>query len=551
MATLKITQSQSRARERQVTQTGALALPMSLATQRGQGFAAVGKVIEDIHKEQVAIEDNNTLLELIKVASIDIENASAGASQNTDIKFAINAFDKVTKAEKWNGLTKDKRPRVKKQFNEWLNKTKISEYSSIAKSVTKRHVGQTKATNNEYLDTLTLKMASSDLRKASNARADLESFFNKAENAVVYGPEGFKKLEDDKLLQAEKNIVLFGAKNHPNYTINNYDKIEERIGTSLANKAKEKALQKILADQDFAIKEEKFLEKAEVKNKVGTFTELLLRIRNVDDPEYLGKIPTLDLLNDLVNADKINSAQYDALLRFYKDPDGANDDDILDLINGQIFIADTVEALDQIQNNLNFSPEYLMSIGIKDATTMTSLIERYKNDREVFQDSKEYLKVINNVLGAVEQTIIRDFGTAEKSDQDSRVQASRLYNEFISEGMSPQDAFLKMTKGYLFQKGKLPSLPQAAAVTSININTVSKIQKDQDPAMTFNGWRDQVMEKYKDGKITINDLKRDLDALDVREDLFYIRAEFGKALKDPDFAWSESNSTSSSTAIRD
>ena len=45
-------------------------------------------------------------------------------------------------------------------------------------------------------------MASSDLRKASNARADLESFFNKPENAVVYGPEGFKKLEDDKLLQA-------------------------------------------------------------------------------------------------------------------------------------------------------------------------------------------------------------------------------------------------------------------------------------------------------------------------------------------------------------
>jgi len=550
MATLKITQSKSRARERQVTQTGALALPMSLATQRGQGFAAIGKVIEDIHKEQVAIEDNNTLLELIKVASIDIENASAGASQNTDIKFAINAFDKVTKADKWNGLTKDKRPRVKKQFNEWLNKTKISEYSSIAKSVTKRHVGDTKAKHNEYLDTLTLKMASSDLRKASNARADIESFFNKPENAVVYGPEGFKKLEDDKLLQAEKNIVLFGAKNHPNYTINNYDKIEKRIGTSLANKAKEKALQKIAADQDFAIKEEKFVEKADIKNKVGTFTELLLRIRNVDDPDYLGKIPTLDLLNDLVSADKINSAQYDALLRFYKDPDTANDDDVLDLINGQIFIADSVEALDQIQNNMNFSPEYLMSIGIKDATTMTSLIERYKNDREVFQDSKEYLKVINNVLGAVEQTLIRDFGASEKSDQDSRVQASRLYNEFISEGLSPKDAFFKMTKGYLFQKGKLPSLPQSAAFTSFNIDNVSKIQKDQDPAMTFNGWRDQLMSMYKINTITINDLKRDLDALDVREDLFKIRTEYGKALKDPDFAWSESNSISGAGAVR-
>ena len=59
------------------------------------------------------------------------------------------------------------------------------------------------------------------------------------------------------------------------------------------------------------------------------------------------------------------------------------------------------------------------------------------------------------------------------------------------------------------------------------------------------------MEKYKKGKITINDLKRDLDALDVREDLFYIRAVFGKTLKDPDFAWSESNSISLSGAVRD
>jgi len=550
MATLKIIQSESKVRERQVPQTGALTLPMSLATQRGQGFAAIGKVIEDIHKEQIAVEDNNTLLELIKTASIDIEKASANASQNTDIKTAINAFDKVTKNETWNSLVQDKRPRVKKQFNQWLNKTKISEYSSIAKSVTKKHVSDTKAKHAEYLNKLTLNMASSDLEKASNARTDLQSFFKRAENGVVYGPEGFKKLEDDTLLQAEKNIVIFGAKNHPNYTINNYDDIEKKIGTKLANKAREVALQKIAADQDFAIKQEKFVEKADIRNKVGTFTELLLRIRNEDDPEYLGKIPTLDLLNDLVNADKINSAQYDALLRFYKDPNAANDDEVLDLINGQIFIADTVEALDQIQNNMNFTPEYLMSIGIKDATTMTSLIERYKNDREVFQDSKEYLKVINNVLGAVENTIIRDFGAAEKGDQDSRVQATRLYNEFISEGMSPRDAFIKMTRGYLFQKGKLPTLPQAAAFTSFNIDNVSKIQKDQDPSKTFNGWRDQLMSMYKKNTISMNDLKRDLDALDIREDLFKIRSEFGKALGNEDFAWSENNSTSASSAIR-
>jgi len=549
MAILKIPQSQSRVRERQVTQTAALTLPLSLATQRGQGFAAIGKVVDDMHKEQVAVEDNARLLEVIREASTTINQVSAAVSKNTDIKTAIDLFESSTKTESFDGLVANDRSRVKKQFNEWLQKTKISEYSSIAKKVTKNHIDKTKTVHNDYLDDLTIKMSSSDLTKAANARTDLNSFFTKAVNGSIYSKSEFAKLKENKLLQAEKNIVVFGARNHPNYTINNYDEIEKRIGTKLAQKALETAKQKIAADEDFNIKQEEFIEQADIRNKVGTYTELLLRIKNDKDPEYLGKIPTLDLLNDLVNADKINSAQYDALLRFYKDPESF-DDEVLDLVNGQIFIADSIEALDKIQNNMNFSPEYLMSIGIKDATTMTSLIDRYKNDREVFQDSKEYLKVINNVLGAVENTILRDFGTAEKGDQDSRVQATRLFNEFVSEGMSPRDAFIKMTRGYLFQKGKLPTLAQAAPFTSFNIDNASKIQKDQDPSITFNGWRDQLMRMYKNNTISMNDLKRDLDALDIREDLFKIRSQYGKALGNEDFAWSESNSTSASSAIR-
>ena len=549
MAILKIPQSQSKVRERQVTQTAALTLPMSLATQRGQGFAAIGKVVDDIHKEQVAVEDNARLLEVIREASTTINQVSAAVSKNTDMKTAIDLFESSTKAESFDGLVANDRSRVKKEFNQWLQKTKISEYSSIAKKVTKNHIDKTKTVHNDYLDDLTIKMSSSDLTKAANARTDFNSFFKKAVNGSVYSSSEFAKLKEDKLLQAEKNIVVFGARNHPNYTINNYDEIEKKLGTKLAQKAIETAKQKIAADEDFNIKQEEFVEQADIRNKVGTYTELLLRIKNDKDPDYLGQIPTLDLLNDLVNADKINSAQYDALLRFYKDPESF-DDEVLDLVNGQIFVADSIEALDKIQNNMNFSPEYLMSIGIKDATTMTSLIDRYKNDREVFQDSKEYLKVINNVLGAVENTILREYGTAEKSDQDSRVQATRLYNEFISEGMAPREAFLKMTRGYLFQKGKLPTLAQAAPFTSFGIDNVSKIQKDQDPSKTFNGWRDQLMSMYKKNTISMNDLKRDLDALDIREDLFKIRSQYGKALGNEDFAWSESNSTSASSADR-
>ena len=74
---------------------------------------------------------------------------------------------------------------------------------------------------------------------------------------------------------------------------------------------RETALNKIKSNEDFKIKQEEFVKRADEDNKIGTFTEILLRIQADDDPEYLGKIPTLDLINDLFNENKINSAQYD------------------------------------------------------------------------------------------------------------------------------------------------------------------------------------------------------------------------------------------------
>ena len=363
-------------------------------------------------------------------------------------------------------------------------------------------------------------MASSDLKDASNARTDFDSFFRKTENARVYSLPEFEKLEKDKRLQAEKNIVLFGAKNHPNYVLNNYDEITKTVPPGLAKKALEIAKQKIASDVDAAQKEEEYLEKADVRNKIGTFTELLLRINSalvIDDPEFLSKLPSLDLLNDLKDANKLNGAQYDALLRFYK---ALPNDDVLDIINGQIFIADTVEDLDRIQNNMNFSPEYLMSIGIKDAQTMNSLIDKFKNDRQVFQDYKFYEKTINNVLGKVENTIFRNFGPKEQQEQQQRVKAVRIYNEYVSEGVSPEEAFLKVSRGYLSNNAKLPTVYDVAEVSSIKIPEASKIQQDQDAAEIFEGWRNKVLEKYKNGNIDIEEFKRDLGSLDLMEDIF-------------------------------
>lgn len=548
MATIKITPSQSKVRETAVPQTGALTLPMSIATQQGQAFGAVGKVIEDIHKEQVAVEDNNNFLKIIKEAAIDIENISSSVSKNSDVKFAVDTFEKLTPANKWESLTKNQRPAVKKKFNQWLEKTKANEYVSIARKVKSEHVKDTKQTNKEYLDGLTLKAASSDIEKASGAFNDITSWFNNPANKAVYTDQEFAKLKEDKNNQAKKYRVIFGAKNHPNYVIKNYEKIKSQIPPGLAAEALETAKQKIAANNDFEIKQEELEGKAAIKKKVGIFTELLLRIKNDADPEYLGKLPTLDLLNDLRKADQINTAQYEALLRFYKDPKAADDDAILDLINGQIFIADTVEELDAIQDKINISPEYLASIGIRDATTMTSLIDKYKNDRQAFQDHKHYLRILNDILGKTEGTVIRAFGAKEQTDQKLRTKASRLYNEYLDEGLSAEQAFLKVSEGYLFRENKIPTVYDVAEITSFKLPEIKADDQEKDPSEIFQGWRNKVYDAYSKGEISIEELKRDISSLDTMEDIHGIRAEFGAATNNKSFAWSKTNQATGVTA---
>ena len=124
-----------------------------------------------------------------------------------------------------------------------------------------------------------------------------------------------------------------------------------------------------------------------------------------------------------------------------------------------------------------------------------------------------------------------------------RVKALRLYNEYIDEGLSPENAFLKVSQGYLANNDKVPTIYDAATVTSIKIPKASKIQKDADPDETFNGWRNKVMEEYKKGNISMNELKRDLGSLDIMQDIFDIRSEIEDATGNIGFAWGISNKT--------
>ena len=521
MAVLKIPQSEIRVREQRVPQLGALSIPLSIATQEGAAFASLGKVVEDIQKEQRAVEDQNQFLDIIGKANVDLQKASASAANNTDLDFALNQFKEATKPDRFLSYTEGSNKRVKKLFGEWLSKNVIKEQGSIIGSVTKKHQAKALETVNTRADELSILSASSNFTEASTASNELDSFLNKPETRAVLGIN-YDSFVKEKQNQKKRFRIEFGSINHPDYTLKNIDKIEREIGVEGAMDIRETALNKIRSNEDFKIKQEEFVKRADEDNKIGTFTEVLLRIQADDDPEYLGKIPTLDLIADLFYEDKINSAQYDALIRFYKNPKARGDDEVFDIINHQLFIANDVNEVDELERTMQLTPEFLLKVGIKDMATMKAVIEKNK-DRTVFLSDKYFTEVLNTVMGKIDSTIIKEYGDKDTTDQLVRINGLRVYKEFIAEGNSPAEAFQKTVGGYLFQQNKLPTIYSIADLRTINFPEPSDTERKKGSKGIFNEKRQEVMDLYKAGSISIDDFKNDLNSLKLMEDIHDVR----------------------------
>ena len=64
------------------------------------------------------------------------------------------------------------------------------------------------------------------------------------------------------------------------------------------------------------------------------FTEFANRIQDNEEPISIGEI------HDSFDAGDINSAQYEALVDIFADPDKPSDEELINIINNQIVIAE-------------------------------------------------------------------------------------------------------------------------------------------------------------------------------------------------------------------
>lgn len=520
MAVLKIPQSTLSANVGQATPVSEAALPLSLAKAYGQAVGEVGKQVQKVAKEQKDINDQITLNEMVRGAIVKMEKVRSEVSLNDDLGFAVNEYEKKTKLDQFTDLYQDKNKNVQNLFRLWLAKQKNSDYALVTRDVTKQHVAKIKRDHKLSLDQFILDAANPE--KAIENDNLIKSWFENPLNRKVYGEAEWLEMQEKLKNDIVESRLMFGVKNHPRFTLQNIDKLDKIIPKEKVDKVIQDATKKISSDIAFNHKREKILDKFDEDNKIATFAEIALRLKDDNTPDTLGNIPTLDFLNDLFEDDKINSAQYEALIKFYGDDD-ITDQEVFTEIRAQLYGAETIEDIDKLNRVVNLNAEVLQGLGLSDYKTIGALIEKNK-DRKGFEQYKYYGTLIDKILGKVDNVALRDGTDTIKQEAIFRSVGAKIYDGYVAEGDTPQQAFTRIIDGYLSNKEKLPTIYDISRVQSFNLTPPSDAEyKDKGSAGIFKGWRTTVFQKYKAGEIGIDALMSDIDSLSVMEEVYEAR----------------------------
>tara|TARA_Y100000310_G_scaffold283478_1_gene305476 strand:- start:136 stop:1791 length:1656 start_codon:yes stop_codon:yes gene_type:complete len=544
MAQIKIYQSELGAKVPTIPEVAAnLALPYELATQKGTAFSKLGQAIKDIRDKRKETQDENDAIKIIREIDLDLGKKFESHQRSSKID-DVTTFYTSTDLKKYQSNFKKHKAnkRVKQLVGNHLFKEQSAFGQKLIAKITLNHLNETKARHVDELNEFIFKMAANDPDTRRRGYKELNSWFLKPTNIDKYTEADFKKLKEDTLAQARKFQLAAGIRNDPMSVINNIDNIKIEFGWEEGESILKDAANSFVSKQISKDLDEIQAEKADTSEKIANFAEVVRRLNNKNDIDYLKKIPTLDDINDLWKLDQINSAQYAALIDFYDNPNKVSDDRIVDMINAQLAVAQSVEDLDVLQRQINFDAEFVTRLGIKDWEKFEAIFEKYKADQPGLLNYQHFHNILDTDLGKIENSggyTLGGSATDEKKQQKTRINGMKMYRDLTLGGLAPEDAYVQTIKRYTSNK-TMPTIYNVIQPMSISITTPEK-GTVKDPAKFFEDKRKEVLEKYKtEPGVNINMYMEDLSAIDVMEDLFKVRLGIG----DIDFAFSDKQDAS-------
>jgi len=206
MAKLQIFSSTQKTQQSKDVNTSTLALPLSLATQQGQGINAITKAIGDIQNDLLKIESQNAVDAVKPQITKDILNIYEEATKADDTDKALTIFYNNTSPKNFAQLLKDKTPLVKKILTSEILKERDGLVPKLFSKVTTEQTNKFTVNLNDKFNSAIRKMLSSDQSEMGFGAIEFNSLINNKLYEDQLGAKNYKKIVDDA--QKLKNTLL-------------------------------------------------------------------------------------------------------------------------------------------------------------------------------------------------------------------------------------------------------------------------------------------------------------------------------------------------------
>ena len=539
MAQIKINRSQARINPIETPRVSGLAIDPNIMINYGNAIASVGKVVEDAKLKTQKTQDTNDARALFMEAQKSIMQ-SADTYKNTSNVADVDNFYNDVHIDKFKSILKPYNKEVQKLFATDLYKSTNDIGMKLFASALKEHGALTQ--NNIRKDIFKNNILGSHNNPYTRDKANKENkrIFEDPNTLRVFGISELTKLKNDSIIETKMMQYSNRIKNNPmdilelgEENIAN-DVASETLAKQIIQNAENTLISKSIQEDTINELNYKFTKDQRINN----FSHVLQQLNKGD------ATISLDDVNDLYKKNALNSSQRDALYSLFTNPKKLSDQNVIDMIEGSMLIAESVEEIDVLHKQILSNPEYVASLGLTEFSAYNSLFEKYRNDQPAWTEYQNNLKLLEADLGKVTsgtvsfvQSALGGATTAAKKDEKLRINASGYYKKLVMNGATPADAYLNTTSKYL-RGTNISSVKDFTNFSSIELKKPTQLEID-NPSLYTENRTNELAKLYKNGAIDINAFSNDIAALDSIEQLIELRI----SLKEDPFGFEAKDTT--------
>jgi hypothetical protein len=222
---------------------------------------------------------------------------------------------------------------------------------------------------------------------------------------------------------------------------------------------------------------------------------------------------------------------YNALIKYYANPDAASNEEMLEQINAQLAKAATAEDVDQIKRSIHSDRVLIEGLNPEETLVMKGLLDKYGKDIVGLQDYKKYQELLKLNVGNVSNVMFNFNNTGSAADKKKlSMKAVGDFNRYINNGFSPENAYLKSINNFTDTK-KLPKLKDLDLPLNVKIDTSDlEIKIQNDPISTKTNLYQKVVDEFKRSQ-NVNDYRENIKRLDFIFDVYKVRKDLGANIR--------------------